>query len=113
MAANPETSEVAPIRILGAAHVPLMFESDSKVSEVQVRVVEDRPYAFVPGSEYFNAHRSTFDFGAGKGFRPVSGTPWVLVSLLVITDPPSSCLLCAARHRFASPNDFPFAVIVA
>ena len=50
------------MRILGSVAVPVLLESDSRVRNVVVRVVEDPPCGFVSGADYFRFNSSTLAF---------------------------------------------------
>ena len=50
---NPSDSETPPVPILGSVTVLVRLESDSRVRDVVVRVVDDLPYRFIFPAEYF------------------------------------------------------------
>ena len=76
-AANPSDSKTPPMRILVSAVVPVLLESDYRVRNVVVRVVEDLPYGFIFGADHFRRNHSTLEFAPDEGFRPVPSAPWV------------------------------------
>ena len=57
-AANPSDSGVPPMRIFGHVTIPIMFDSDSRVRNVTVRVVDGLPYGFIIGAEYLRRNKS-------------------------------------------------------
>ena len=98
-AANPSDSETPRMRILGSAVVPVVLESDSRVRDVVVRVVEDLPYGFIFGADYFRRNRSTLEFAPDKGFRPVPSAPWVPFDTAALDTSPYPNPLRAERDR--------------
>lgn len=61
-AVNPSGRGTPPMRMLGSVPIPALLESDSRVRNVKLRVVEDLPYGFISGAECFRANRSTLAF---------------------------------------------------
>ena len=86
------------MRILGSVVVPVLLESDSRVRDVAVRVVEDLPYDFIFGADFFRSNCSMLEFTPKKGFRPVPSAPWVPFHTSVLDSPLNP--LSAARDRF-------------
>ena len=76
-AANPETSKVPPMEILGSSTIPIIFPPEDRVRNVSVRVVKGFPYALVLGAAFFHKHKSTLAFDAQQGFRPSPEAPWI------------------------------------
>ncbi|CAN0368833.1 unnamed protein product, partial [Pylaiella littoralis] len=97
-AANPADSSVPPMRILGSVPVPVLFENDSRVRTVVVRVVLGLPYAFILGADYFRCNNSTLDFKPARGFRPTPSASWVPFLVGGKGDEPASASLRDSRN---------------
>ena len=106
-AANPSDSETPPMRILVSAVVPVLLESDYRVRNVVVRVVEDLPYGFIFGADHFRRNHSTLEFAPDKGFRPVPSAPWVPFHIAALDTSPHPNPLRAERNRFFMPTPLP------
>ena len=58
------------MRVLGFVAVPVLLESDSRVQNVVVCVVEGLLYGFIFGQNYFEFLSSTLAFAPHKEFSP-------------------------------------------
>ncbi|CAB1118123.1 unnamed protein product [Ectocarpus sp. CCAP 1310/34] len=76
-AANPRDIDTPPMRILGSVALPVLFDSDARVRDVEVHVVDGLPYGFIVGADFFRRNASVLDFSSSRGFRPVPAPPWV------------------------------------
>lgn len=78
----------------------MLLKSDSWVRNVVMRVIEDLPYGYISGADYFRSNGSKLAFTCDKGFRPEPSAPWApfhiaVLDTLLLPDP-----LCATRDRF-------------
>ena len=91
--------------------MPVPLESDSRVRNVVVRVVEDLPYGFIFGADYVRRNRSTLELAPDKGFRPVFSAPWVSFYTAALDTSPHPNPLRTERDRFrmlTPPPQTPF-----
>ena len=73
--------------ILGSVAIPVLLETDFRVQNVMVRVVEDLPYCFIFGADYFEAIHSRLESSPDRGFRHVPLAPWVPFRTAVVDTP--------------------------
>lgn len=59
---NPRNSEVAPMRVLGSAIIPVDFVPEDRVHPVTVRIVNFLPYVFTIYAHFLRKNRSVLDF---------------------------------------------------
>lgn len=76
-AANPTDSQVPPMKIIGSAHLPLVFPPEDQVRMLTVRVVDSLPYGLIMGAAFLREKGSVINFGNHGGFKPTPSSPWV------------------------------------
>lgn len=69
-AADTADSDISPMQVRASAMSPLVFHPDNCVRHVTVRVICKFPYGLIIGASDPRAHKSIFDFGLGKDFKP-------------------------------------------
>ena len=115
-AANPRDSDTPPMRILGSVALPVLFDGDARVRDVEVRVVDGLPYGFIVEADFFRRNASVLDFGPNRGFRPVPAAPWVPFLSTAPYAPHAASPLCNTRDQFslltAAPETAPEAPAV-
>ena len=76
-AANPQTSNTPPMKVIGTCILPLVFKRVDRVFQVTARVVTGLPYAIVIGTAFLWEYHSVLSFNEAEGFKPTPGLPWV------------------------------------
>ena len=104
------------MRILGSVALPVLFDGDARVRDVELRVVDGLPYGFIVEADFFRRNASVLDFSSNRGFRPVPAAPWVPFRLTAPYAPHAASPLCNTRDQFslltAAPETAPEVPVV-
>ncbi|CAB1099718.1 unnamed protein product [Ectocarpus sp. CCAP 1310/34] len=99
------------MRILGSVALPVLFDGDARVGDVEVRVVDGLPNGFIVGADFFSRNASVLDFSSSRGFRPVPAAPGVPFLSIAPYASQAASPLRNARDQFslltATPENAP------
>ncbi|CAB1106770.1 unnamed protein product [Ectocarpus sp. CCAP 1310/34] len=99
------------MRIVGSAALPVLFDGDARVGDVEVRVVDGLPNGFIVGADFLSRNASVLDFSSSRGFRPVPAAPGVPFLSIAPYASQAASPLRNARDQFslltATPENAP------
>ena len=76
-AANPTHCNIAPMRVLGSARIPIVFLPEVCIYNIAVGIVEGLPYGFIICVRFFYTNKTILNFGTDKGLKSAPTSPWV------------------------------------